>query len=66
MVPPRILHTTTPAADASAHHRHTELLPSATAAATTFAVTGMCVLTAYRFDAQGSDVSQRDSTSGLA
>jgi hypothetical protein len=42
MVPPGFFHTPAPAADAPAHHRHTELLPSATSSATAIAVTGIC------------------------
>jgi hypothetical protein len=43
MVPPGFFHTPAPAADAPAHHRHTELFPSATPSAAAIAVTGTCV-----------------------
>jgi hypothetical protein len=43
MVPPGFFHTPAPAADPPAHHRHTELFPSATPSAATIAVTGICV-----------------------
>ena len=43
MVPSGFFHTPAPAADTPAHHRHTQLFPSAASSTTTIPVPGICV-----------------------